>query len=134
MKLRVLNEQPHGRVDGPIPEELSFLDGDGVDWGLEDLYREEKHLQKEMEREMRLGGGVRLTGTPYVLRNFRIEPATGREPELKPNWPEAVYVTVGNDFSWVGEIVNAARVPMSVREQMKKVDGGWVNADTLAAL
>lgn len=98
----LLAEQPHTRVWGWVPPELSVLGGPSflTDLGFENLGLSPVEF-RALTRAFS-GVGVRVPGTPWRLRNVRpfhtvVEPSDGSEEvELPSYWLDGVLV-IGPD-------------------------------------
>jgi len=110
----LLKEAPHCRFVGEIPKELSFLRGDIVDLGFENL-----GLMTEKFNELLLafaGVGVIVPGTHWKLRSNGpravVELCDGSESVSLPNhWSECVWVLGGDEKpSYVGSRVRKDQV------------------------
>lgn len=133
MKLWLLNESPHTRIVGG--QELPLIKhGDRVDWGFEDMGLTEFGVRK-LERAVRYGEGVLLTGTGLALKapNFPesiLVTASGHERlvQLPPEWMRAIYVVNSDyNYTWIGDQVRTDRYGGEmVTNKMKRVAGGWV--------
>ncbi len=98
---------PHAQFQ-QVPPVLSFLNGH-VDLGFENLGLPPQQW-KALEAAFK-SVGVAVPGTQFRLRyplnaEFAVvEPATGQEPVLPPNWKRALYTISGNDFAYIGKSV-----------------------------
>lgn len=149
MKLRLLNESPHTRIIGGF--ELPLIRrGDRVDWGFEDMGLPVSTVNA-LERSLREGDGVVLTGTRLVLKAPSLENADGlmvsRYPEtviipadrhgspleLPENWIRSIYVVDSNyNYTWIGDKVRPDRIGGTMAtNKMRKVDGGWISKDKI---
>jgi hypothetical protein len=98
---------PHAEFQ-QVPPDLSFLHGD-VDLGFENL-----GLTPQQQVTLRIafeGDGVAVPGTGHKLRRLPnssvavVEPATGQEPVLPPDWKQGAYTLLGNTFVYIGKKV-----------------------------
>lgn len=144
MKLWLLSESPHTRVIAG--EELPLIKiGDRVDWGFEDMGLSQFGVRK-LERAIRFGDGVVLTGTGFVLKAPYTEMADGkivsrypetvivppvrreRPIELPAEWIRSIYVVNSDyDYTWIGDRCRENRYGGEVvTNKMKRVANGWV--------
>lgn len=127
----LLRESPHTRIKEVPDQRLSFLVGDIVDLGFENLGLSQAE-QNELLQHF-AGEGLRIPGTPYRLRyhglfNYTVvELAQGNEPELPPHWSQAVLVMNNQDvFTWIGKRVRPPQLGTVVDfNKYRDVGDGW---------
>lgn len=126
---QLLSEQPHTRMTGG-PQLPLIKHGNLVDWGFEDL-GVSKIDQQTLERALRFGTGVKLPDTGFILRSdypdtFLVtDDGTNDCPSLPEHWMRAVFVVDDQGYTWIGDMVNHARVPRHVTNSMRRTTGGW---------
>jgi hypothetical protein len=98
---------PAAPVSEDLPKELAFLAGSLCDLGFGRLDLPPSEIERIYLAFC--GQGVAVPGTPYKLRHSVmslftfVEPATGREVKLPPNWRQVV-----RSRTWIGKKVTDA--------------------------
>ena len=93
---------PSAPVSDELPKELAFLAGPLCDLGFDKLNLSQNEIEQIYLAFC--SQGVAVPGTPYRLRHSPmsmftfVEPATGKEVTLPPNWRQVV-----RSRAWVGK-------------------------------